>query len=193
MTTPDWVPQFFKQSFCSGKLYFLDNKTEPRVTVKGVISERVNIPTDARITYWAANPAQRGISPASGYPYANVEQAFDRSPNIGKVPIKDGKFEIDIIYPSAYYSGLGSVLIPPTIHIKIEDSDQYYASIRLGEEVPFRTLTYPSNSSRNARDSPLFYYNPNLPIRGQEAILRSSAYPSHYHTPNNFWGYRPPN
>ena len=67
-------------------------------------------------------------------------------------------------------------------------SDKHYAAIRLGEdEKPFRTLTYPSNSSRNARDSPLFYYNPNLPIRGQEAILRSSAYPSNYHTPNNFW------
>lgn len=193
MNTPDWVSHYFKQSFCSGEMYFLDNVTEPKVTIKASISDRVVLEPNANITYWAANPAQRGISPASGYPYASAEQAFDRSPNIGKAPIKDGKFEITITYPSAYYAGLGSVLIPPTLHIKVEGSDEYYAAIRLGEEVPFRTLTYPSNSSRNARDSPLFYYNPNLPIRGQEAILRASAYPSNYHTPNNFWGYRPPN
>lgn len=193
MNTPTWVKHYFNQSFCSGELYFLDNVTEPKVTIKGKVSEGVNLNNNPRITYWAANPAQRGISPASGYPYANAEQAFDRSPNIGKVPIVNGEFEISIIYPSAYYAGLGSVLVPPSIHIKVEGSEEHYAAIRLGEEVPFRTLSYPSNASRNARDSPLFYYNPNLPIRGQEAILRSSAYPSHYHTPNNFWGHRPPN
>ena len=193
MTTPDLVPHYFKQSFCSGEMYFLDNVTEPNVTVKASISDRVILEPNAKITYWAANPAQRGISPASGYPYTSAEQAFDRSPNIGKVPIIDGNFEITVVYPSAYYAGLGSVLIPPTLHIKIDGSDEHYAAIRLGEEVPFRTLTYPSNASRNARDSPLFYYNPNLPIRSQESILRSSAYPSHYNTPNNFWGYKPPN
>ena len=63
MNTPNWVPHFFEQSFCSGEFYFLDNITEPKVTIKGKISKNITLDKNPRITYWAANPAQRGISP----------------------------------------------------------------------------------------------------------------------------------
>ena len=41
MTTPDWVPQLFNQSFCSGELYFLDNKTEPIKAWKRIIEKHI--------------------------------------------------------------------------------------------------------------------------------------------------------
>ena len=42
MNTPFWVPHFFEQSFCSGELYFLDNVTEPKVTIKGNSLKKYN-------------------------------------------------------------------------------------------------------------------------------------------------------
>ena len=191
MNTPDWNVRYFDNNFCSGNITFLDNTGEPRVKITGTIRENL-VPRGTKLLYWAANPAQRGISPGSGYPYANAEQAFDRTPNMGYVSLDNNNFEITIIYPSGYYAGLGSVLIDPTLHIKLDGYDEYFASIRLGEPYPYRTLTYPSNASRNARDSPMFYHQ-KLPIRSQESILRASAYPCEFHTPSNFWGLKPAN
>ena len=44
--------------------------------------------------------------------------------------------------------------------------------LKLGEGVPYRTLTHPAPPSLNFRVSPLFYNNKELTVRSQERILR---------------------
>jgi hypothetical protein len=70
-----------------------------------------------------------------------------------------------------------------------------YHTIQIDEGIPFRTLTYPSPPSNNPRTSPMFYHcqRNNLPMRGQETILRDGGYPEVNVMPTNFWGLKPPN
>lgn len=185
----EWRVDYFNNSICSGVLDN-DNSKEGNITIKGKLKK--NIP-NATIMYWAANPAQRGYSySGSGLPYANPEQAYDRSPNTGAVKVKNGEFQFTIKYPSAYYVGLGSLYIEPNIHVKVLGSKDNYETIRLGQGIPYRTLTYPAPPSRNPRTDPNFYAS-NLPIRSQESILRSAGYPRTHYMPDNFWGLKPPN
>jgi hypothetical protein len=182
--------KYFNQKFCSGSVQIIQRKPEQFVTITGKLKD-VYIPPNTYIYYWAANPAHKNRSSKSALPYANPEQAFDRSPNIGRTQASGYDFSITIEYPSAYYVGLGSVLIDPSIHIKIANRDDFFDTIQLGEGYPYRTLTYPSDRTQNARENPMFYHQEKLPIRGQEAILRASAYPSHFKSAPNFWGMRP--
>ena len=86
----------------------------------------------------------------------------------------------------------GLLYIPPQVHVKVcELRNKKHDTIVLGEGVPtFRTLTY--NTSQKDLNSPLFYAS-NLPVRGQESILRSAGYPQNHYVPDNFWGLKPPN
>ena len=189
----DWRELYFNKTLCEG---VVQNEGNGNVRVLG----RVKIPNlNVKIMYWAANPADFNASfSGSGLPFANPEQAFDNTENIGSVNTVGGKFEFTINYPNSYYVGLGSLYIGPNIHIKICESgyENEYYTIKLGEGIPFRTLTHPAPPSLNPRTDPVFYNNDQLTVRSQEQILRDSAYPE-YNTippeiPSNFWGKRPP-
>ena len=79
----------------------------------------------------------------------------------------------------------------------IQDSleSEGYHTIQIDDGIPFRTLTYPAPPSQNPRDGPMFYHcqRNQLPIRGQEQILRDGGYPEVNMMPTNFWGLKPPN
>ena len=185
----DWRVDYFNNSLCSGMLE-TDYSKRDSITIKGKLKQ---FEPNATIMYWAANPPQRGYSySGSGLPYANPEQAYDRTPNTGAVKAHNGEFQITIKYPSAYYVGLGSLYIEPSIHLKVLGSKDKYETIRLGQGVPYRTLTYPAPPSKNPRIDPNFYAS-SLPVRSQESILRSSGYPQTYYMPDNFCGLKPPN
>lgn len=152
--------------------------------------------------YFAAAPFDRRNSfSGSGLPFANAEQAFSSSPNVGSVKLQTGgAFQIDVVAPNAYYVGLGSVYTPPAVHLWCEsaaDGSRRDASVKVGNGVPFRMLTYPTLPTR-PREGPLFYKPAPTLARSQEQILRDSAYPSYreiaagYAMPDNFWGLRPP-
>ena len=189
----DWRKVYFSKYSCKGAII---NNQKGNLVVKGEIK---NKSSDVTILYWASSPPDFNASfSGSGLPFANPEQAFDRSPNVGAVKTVNGKFEFKLFYPNSYYVGLGSLYIPPQVHIKICDGskDEKYHSIKISEGIPFRTLTHPSPPSNNPRQNNLFYDNKNLQLRTQEQILRESAYPStcnsNHKTPDNFWGKRPP-
>ena len=183
----EWRKDFFNFKLCSGDI---EQSTTGNIKVKGTV--KMTNP-NAVVTYWAANPPHKnGSFSGSGMPYANQEQAFERSPNVGGVRAQNGKFEFTIQYPSAYYTGLGSLYIAPQVHFKICEEGSDFETIKLGQGVPFRTLTYPAPPSKRSRDSPLFYQS-KLPTRGQESILRSAGYPCNHKTPDDFWGLKPPN
>jgi hypothetical protein len=68
--------------------------------------------------YWiAAAPVTRGIGFAgAGAPYPNREIAFENTPHQGKVDSADGSFSIELKdIPAGYYSGLGSIYVPPMV------------------------------------------------------------------------------
>ena len=87
----------------------------------------------------------------------------------------------------------GTVVVPPQVNIKFVDENQLdiskVYSIKLGNCVPFRSQSW--SKKRNWDDGPMFYSNPNLPVRTQEQILIDSAYPCTNQEPENFWGLTP--
>ena len=89
---------------------------------------------------------------------------------------------------------MGSVYIEPHVKLIVVDENNEPLTdveiIRLGNGIPFRTLTWPS--LRNWNKGPLFYENKDLPVRTQYQILVDSAYPDKNVMPSNFWGKKPP-
>lgn len=167
------------------------------------VSGRVGEPTaDGKIAFLAASPPDRRQSFAgSALPFANPEQAYESTPTRGeRVLTSAGAFDLAFPLPNAYYVGLGTVYVPPALHLWYQAANgggRRAAALKLDAGVPYRMLTYPQWPTR-PRDGPTFYTQaPNWP-RTQEQILRDSGYPSQraieagYSMPPNFWGLRPP-
>lgn len=178
----------FSTVFCKGKIYIHDSHD---TYVVGSIKESV---LDDVIYYVAANaPDYRATYTGSGLPFANAQQAFENTPNRGKVKLLNNTFEIKLAFPNAYYKHLGTVLVPPTVYIEYKNKDGKLRQVivKLSDGIPYRLLTYPMQSTK-ARVDASFYDNQDLPTRSQEAILRSSAYPTTNKMHPNFWGMKPP-
>ena len=190
--TEGWRSKFFNKELCEG---IIENNGDGNIEITGKLKISLK---KAKIIYWAANPPDYNVSfSGSGLPFPSPEIAFDNTKNIGSVEVTDGIFKIKLYYPNAYYVGIGTLYIPPHIHLKIcEEGYDKFFSIKIGAGVPYRSLTHPAPPSLNFRTSPNFYSNKKLKVRGQETILRESGYPE-YNTippeiPTNFWGKRPP-
>lgn len=161
------------------------------------------MPDDGRVEYIAACPPNHGSSfSGSGLPYADARQAFQGTPNRGTARVQDVRDSdeavvlIDILLPNAYYTGLGTKYVPPTVYLtythegrRVEEAVEVSAA-----GVPYRTLTHPegSDGTRARRGAEFYDAGADVLVRSQEAILRQSAYPSKNEVPPNFWGTRPP-
>tara|TARA_Y100000389_G_C17295404_1_gene430239 strand:- start:133 stop:684 length:552 start_codon:yes stop_codon:yes gene_type:complete len=142
---------------------------------------------NTKLTYVAAqSPDYLQSFTGSALPFADAEQAFDQTPNFGELVPKLDSFKIELQYPNAYYSHLGTRLIPPYVRITVEQNGKKNTEyVVLGEIAPFRLLSY--QSTPVARYEPGFYDRGILKKgRTQEAILRASGYKME--TPSNFWG-----
>ena len=187
-----WRSKFFNEQLCEG---IIENKGDGNIEVTG----KLKIPNpSAKVIFWAANPPDFGVSfSGSGLPYPSPEIAFQNTKNMGSVEAVGGVFKINMFYPSAYYVALGTLYVPPHLHLKIcEEGFDKFMSIKIGAGIPYRTLTHPAPPSLNPRVDPTFYNNEELTVRSQEQILKDGAYPE-YGTippeiPSNFWGKRPP-
>lgn len=184
----NWKKNIGNEYSCDGTI--LDSGKGEYI-VKGRINSRKNNP---KIMFWAANPPTYTTSySGAGLPFPNSEIAFENTPNKGSVIAKNRQFEIRVRYPNSYYAGLGSLYIEPCVHVKVCGEDNVknkIQTIKLGNGIPFRSLTYPPISEgTRARRNPSFYNGRyKLPLRSQETILRESAYPSDNIMPKNFWG-----
>lgn len=182
----NWRQLYFNEITCEG---LVQNNGDGNLTINGTIKGYEN--RDVDIIYWAAAPATRGIGfTGSGLPYPNPDQAYDQTPNQGAARATGGQFSIKLKSPNAYYVGLGSLYVPPVLHVKVCGEDTVH-HIPISSGIPFRTLTYPAPPSKNPRSNAMFYCTGDLPIRSQEQILRDSAYRSEVPMPDNFWGLRP--
>ena len=184
-------PNFLSQKF-SCKEAVIDSGSG-EFTVDG----STDAPDGSIVIFWAANPPNYNTSfSGSGLPYPNPDVAFDNTPNQGATKVKNGSFKFKIRYPSSFYAGLGSLYLPPQVYYKVcqgEDNESKVHVIKIGEGIPFRSLTYAPPPTTAPRRSPMFYSGGwKLPVRTQEQILRDSAYPSKNEIPSNFWGLRPP-
>jgi len=140
-----------------------------------------------KVFYKAPQPPDlRQSYTGSAIPFPDAEIAFDNTINQGTIITKKSVFYIRMKYPNAYYSHLGTKLIPPHVILTVQNSKSKYTKyVVLDEVAPFRLLSYPSNPA--PRTNPVFYDRSQLDNnRTQEAILRESGY--RLVTPDNFWG-----
>jgi len=160
------------------------------VLIEVTLSEKIKGTT---VHYIAAAPAEvRASYTGSALPFPSPAMALDGTPNKGEAHVADGRtFSMKIKMPNSYYAALGTVLVPPTVYVSYlrVNGKEHTFGIKVGESIPFRSLTYP-----NGRTSSIFYDNmsPKIPIRSQEQVLYDSCYPSTMHTPENFWNMKPP-
>jgi hypothetical protein len=163
------------------------------ITIMGQLKEPI---IENVIHFIAASPPDyRTTYSGSGLPFANQFQAFDNTPNIGKVKVRNGQFRIDLMYPNSYMVGLGSVTVPPMVHLeyKLLSGEKRNVSIKISEGVPYRALTYPTGGNGScARKDAMFYSTHHcLPVRTQEQVLRDAGYPSTNTMPKNHFGLKP--
>lgn len=172
---------------CQGAVFYEGDGT---YVVKGMIDNKTS---NAKLLFWAANPASRGYSfSGSGLPYPTPEMAFEDTPNRGVVPIRGNYFEFRVHYPNAFYAGMGTQYVSPSVFVKVceDGGDNRIHKIALGTGIPYRSLDHPAGRYEHQQ---MFYHGRDaLPHRTQEQILRDSAYPTTtdgtYRTPANFWG-----
>lgn len=207
-----WRNKYFERLDCKG---IAINEGEGDILVTGEVNNDIPNPI---VIYWAPNPPTYSTSfTGSSLPYYDSIQAYDRTPNVGSVKCINNKFQFRIKYPNAYYVGLGTLYVPPHLHFKIctdknikddllnlnvsdlkkeldDKKNLNYHTIKIDDGVPFRTLTHPAPPTEAKRNSPMFYYcsKEQLPVRGQEQVLRDSGYPEENKMPSNFWGLKPP-
>ncbi len=176
---------------------------EVQATGAVIVSGRNTLFTGPQnITWLAAAPATRSSSwSGSGMPYPNRSIAMDNSPHQGTVVSPDGSFVIRLdAMPNAFYTGLGSVYVPPHVRIDFEvGATRARTYIQLSDGIPFRTLTYaPPPMTAPKRDVMFYSGRELLTVRSAEEILRASAYPTNEAAagtatyPLNFWGSVPP-
>ena len=176
----NWKNQVDKYS-CGGVVV---DGGDGEFVVKGKLKTDIS---NAKLLYYAPNPPTYCSSySGSGLPYPNPSAAFENTPNKGAVIINsDGKFSFRVRYPNSYYTGLGSVYVPPHVFVKVCGQDKIH-TIELGNGIPFRLLSYPF-----LRKNVQFYNTKGrnmLPPRTQERILRDSGYPNKNEMPLDFWG-----
>jgi hypothetical protein len=142
----------------------------------------------------AAGPDRRASYTGSGLPFANQIQAFDNTPNVGKVRLEFGNsFKIPLITPNSYMVGLGSVTIPPSLFITYlrPNDEKRTVTIKVGDSIPYRSLTYPLDP-RPRYDATFYDSQFDLQVKTQEEIFYDSVYPCTGKMHSNFWGQKPP-
>ena len=165
------------------------NPADGTVTVVGKV---IGLgPVAQQITWQGAAPVTRGIGFAgSGQPYPNREIAFEGTPHRGTVASIDGSFQITLQdIPAGYYSGLGSIYVPPTLEVnsRSKDGRSFFANLWINNTAaPYRWLAGAPATLRPEAVDPdstgraMYYFGrEQLPLfKNQEALLRARGYPA---------------
>lgn len=160
---------------------------EKDMHVRGYFTENID---GNVIQYIAPSPPDyRASFSGSALPYANEDQAYDETPNLGRVILKNNTFAFDIATPNGYYEDFSSKIVTPFVYInyKINGVEKHLKINLADSSIPYRSLTHPADHNE------MFYENVDLPIRTQEAVIRDSKYPTtnKKNTNDTFWGLKP--
>lgn len=183
----------FESAYCSGTISH--GEYDRQIVVQGRITEQIK---DNTVYFIAASPPDyRATFSGSGLPFYSQVQAFENTPNKGKIVVSIGvEFQIELMMPNSYYVGLGTVYVPPTLYLEYFNAEgqKRNVSIKLSDGIPYRSLTWPGPGQKTAaRGGPMFYATQfKLPVRSQEQILRDAAYPEKNKMDEDFWGLKPP-
>lgn len=164
------------------------NPGDGSVTVVGRVT---GLGTEAQVIHWrAAAPTTRGISFAgSGQPYPTKEIAYENTPNQGTLNSVDGSFTIQLKgIPAGYYSGLGSVYVPPLVEFnsQTKSGKSFQSTLWINDTAaPYRWISGAPATMRPEIDTPdstgraMYYFGrEQLPLfDNQEALLRARGYP----------------
>jgi hypothetical protein len=165
------------------------NPSDRSVTVTGRIT---GLGVEAqKITWSAAAPLTRGLGfNGAGMPYPNKEIAYENTPHAGVLYSPDGSFTITLKdIPAGYYSGLGSIYVPPLITFDsvTKSGKRLQSTLWINDTAaPYRWISGAPPTMKPEMDSPessgrAMYYlgREALPIfENQEALLRARGYPS---------------
>lgn len=151
----------------------------------------INIETknnvDDDVLYFVAPnpPDYRTSYSGSALPFHNENQAFENTPNKGKVVFKKNKASFGIKYPNSYYKNIGNIQVLPHVDLIYKISGkEYIFSYKLSENpIPYRSLTHPYT-----RLSPMFYEpKTEKQIASQCTLFTNTAYPKTNISLDNFW------
>ncbi len=159
------------------------------IIAKGFIND-ISVTSNV-IYYIAPSPADhRANFSGSGIPFANINHAFENTPNVGSIATTNGYFSIPLMTPNSFMINLGTVRVPPTIYIKYTDVNNVVRirPFTVSQGIPYRSMTY-SPLRKNVH---FYSTHCSLNVRSQEQILRESGYPSLNIMPKNHWGVKPP-
>jgi len=123
---------------------------------------------DNRIYYYAANtPDRLNTFSGSGFPFHSKEVAFEGTPNIGRLEVKDNKVIINLLRPNSYYNEKYE-LIQPEIILKyiLKNRNTRVLNIPIDNKIPYRDLLHQKYESKNTK------------IETQEKILLRNQYPN---------------
>lgn len=163
------------------------NPSDGSVTVTGRVTGLGTI--SQKIQWRAAAPTTRGISFAgSGQPYPNREIAFEGTPHTGVIQSPDGSFTLQLKgIPAGYYTGLGSVYVPPMVEfVSVGAGRTYTTHLWINDTAaPYRWISgspatmRPDVDSEDSTGRAMYYFGrEQLPLfDNQEALLRARAYP----------------
>lgn len=164
------------------------NPVDGSVTVNGKITGLGTV--QQKIIYIAAAPVTRGIGFAgSGQPYPNKEIAYSNTPNAGMINSADGSFTIELKgIPAGYFSGLGSIYVPPCVDFTCFTADKkmFHTTLVINETAaPWRWGSGAPAPMKAEIDNPdatgraMYYFGREaLPLfNNQEAQLRARGYP----------------
>jgi len=120
------------------------------------------------VYYYAANTPDRLLSfNGSGLPFSNREAAYEGTPNIGRLDIKDNKFTIELLTPNSYYDKDFNLVEPEVIiRYMTLDKKTRVLHIPVDNKIPYRNLLYNKNDVR--------IYDK---IQTQEKNLLKNSYP----------------
>jgi len=163
--------------------------TAGRVTVVGKMTK---FSRQRQTIRWIApkSPHRTTGFSGSGLPYHDADQAFLNTENTGVIESSDGTFNINMrTLPSAYYTGLGSVYVPPVLMLetRLDNSvESYRTHVFLSPiGMPYRWIAgAPPGPRATPNDEEvgrsMFYTGrENLGLfQNQEAQLRFKGYPS---------------
>ena len=164
------------------------NPANGSVTVRGRVT---GLGMQPQIIHWqAAAPVTRGIGFAgAGAPYPNREIAFENTPHQGKIESGDGSFTIELKdIPAGYYSGLGSIYVPPMVEFVsvLKNGTKFASNLWINDvAVPYRWIAgapatlRPAVAEENNLGRAMYYSGRDqLPLfENQEALLRARGYP----------------
>lgn len=152
---------------------------EGQLNIHGRFVRSSMFPNDGRVYYNAPDPINTLTSySGSAIPFPNKEFAYSNKLNVGSVKLNDqsGDFRIKMNVPNSYYSDFKGTIILPVITISYKLEDKEYSQDILVKNIPYRSQYYPPGREQ---DKAHFYSRGwRLPVRTQEQILRSSAYPN---------------